>query len=196
MTAAGLDPSRIVERATVLAKVHGSKRKRATDMDVDEEGGSGEDGEGEWMDVDGDEDSPNKRAKGVSGGVVPANRREARTDRRFAGMRDEAQSSRAIKLRNLGQRPRNMLAKAGEGDRVIKTKMPKHLFGTSCSWILVRFLLNCFFYSGQAQGWKDTAQIVCFVPSLIACFLCIVYCLQLSNRASSHSNGLSAFVIK
>ncbi|KAF7966819.1 hypothetical protein HWV62_38835 [Athelia sp. TMB] len=128
MTAAGLDPSRIVERATVLAKVHGSKRKRATDMDVDEEGGSGADGEEEWMDVDGDEDSPNKRAKGVSGGVVPANRREARTDRRFAGMRDEAQSSRAIKLRNLGQRPRNMLAKAGEGDRVIKTKMPKHLF--------------------------------------------------------------------
>lgn len=94
MTAAGLDPSRIVERATVLAKVHGAKRKRAAaemDVNMDEgmDGGSGEDGEGEWMDVDG-EDSPKKRAKGVSGGVVPANRRAARTDRRYAGLRDEA----------------------------------------------------------------------------------------------------------
>ena len=33
------------------------------------------------------------------------------------------QFDRANKLRNLGQRPRNMLAKAGEGDRAIKTKM-------------------------------------------------------------------------
>lgn len=29
----------------------------------------------------------------------------------------------ALKLRNLGQRGRNRLAKAGEGDRVIQTKM-------------------------------------------------------------------------
>lgn len=33
------------------------------------------------------------------------------------------QASKAVKLRNLGQRERNMLAKAGESDRAIKTKM-------------------------------------------------------------------------
>lgn len=124
MTAAGLDPSKIQERAVMLAKVHGAKRKR--DMDVDMEDGEGEDDEGEeadWMDVDGQEAPTLKRAKGNSGGVVALDRRAPKTDRRLAGMRDEAQASRAVKLRNLGQRPRNMLAKAGEGDRVIKTKM-------------------------------------------------------------------------
>ncbi|KAF8069940.1 P-loop containing nucleoside triphosphate hydrolase protein [Lyophyllum atratum] len=129
MTKAGLDPSRITERATMLAKMQGAKRKRDEDVDMDDAEGSGdEDGDAEgWMDVDGEE-APTKRAKGNAGGVVAVNRRAPKSDRRFAGMRDEAQASRAVKLRNLGQRPRNMLAKAGEGDRVIKTKMPKHLF--------------------------------------------------------------------
>lgn len=180
MTAAGLDPSRIVERATVLAKVHGSKRKHAAaEMDVDEdmEDGSGEDGEAGWMDVDGDEDSPNKRAKGVSGGVVPADRRSARTDRRYAGMKDEAQSSRAVKLRNLGQRPRNMLAKAGEGDRVIKTKMVCCLYSTlspSSSNCCVSHFPAKTFIRGQAQGWKDRPQIVSdnpFIASFLYLFL-------------------------
>jgi len=79
------------------------------------------------MDVDG-EDKPNKRVKSNSGGVVAIDRRGPRTNRQFAGMRDEAQASRAVKLRNLGQRPRNMLAKAGESDRAIRVKMPKHLY--------------------------------------------------------------------
>ncbi|KAG5638221.1 hypothetical protein H0H81_001222 [Sphagnurus paluster] len=130
MTKAGLDPSRIQERATMLAKLHGAKRKRDNEMDVDEdmEGSGGEEGEG-WMDVDGEDDeAPKKRVKGNSGGVVAIDRRAPKTDRMVAGMRDEAQANRAVKLRNLGQRPRNMLAKAGEGDRHIKTKMPKHLF--------------------------------------------------------------------
>ncbi|KIJ99844.1 hypothetical protein K443DRAFT_679677 [Laccaria amethystina LaAM-08-1] len=131
LTKAGLDPSRIQERAEMLAKVQGAKRKRAEDEDADmdedeeeEEEGSNE-GEENWMDVDG-EDSSKKRLKTNSGGVV--NKREPRSHRHLAGMRDEGQAARAVKLRNLGQRPRNMLAKAGEGDRAIKTKMPKHLF--------------------------------------------------------------------
>ncbi|KAJ7773184.1 P-loop containing nucleoside triphosphate hydrolase protein [Mycena metata] len=120
LTKAGLDPSRIVERAAVLS----GKRKRDDDEDVDMEGGAA-DAEG-WMDVDGEEDgTPAKRLKTNSGAVT---KREPRGNRALAGMRDQGQSDRAIKLRNLGQRPRNMLAKAGEGDRAIKTKMPKHLF--------------------------------------------------------------------
>ncbi|KAF9027631.1 P-loop containing nucleoside triphosphate hydrolase protein [Hymenopellis radicata] len=105
MTKAGLDPSRIQERAEMLAKVAGAKRKRVEgqeEMDVDEDDGSDKDG----MDVDGEEAPTLKRTKANSG----------------------AQANRAVKLRNLGQRPRNMLAKAGEGDRNITTKMPKHLF--------------------------------------------------------------------
>ena len=55
MTKAGLDPSRIQERAEILAKAQGAKRKREreeeeAEMDVD--GPGAEDGEGDWMDVD------------------------------------------------------------------------------------------------------------------------------------------------
>ncbi|KAG6844838.1 hypothetical protein H0H87_003269 [Tephrocybe sp. NHM501043] len=128
MTKAGLDPSRIQERASMLAKIQGAKRKRDEDVDMDDDDdmeGSGDEESG--MDVDGEE-APKLKRKGNSGAVVAVNRRAPKSDRRLAGMRDQAQASRAVKLRNLGQRPRNMLAKAGEGDRDIKTKMPKHLF--------------------------------------------------------------------
>ena len=98
LTKAGLDPSRIHERAVMLAKVAGAKRKRQQDddedaeMDVDgEEGESVE--EGDWMDVDGEEDTtPKKRVKTNSGSVVARNQREPRSNRQFAGMRDDAVS--------------------------------------------------------------------------------------------------------
>ena len=60
MTKAGLDPSRIQERADILAKVAGAKRKRQreeeeAEMDVDEDADMGEEGvEGEWMVYGGD----------------------------------------------------------------------------------------------------------------------------------------------
>jgi len=131
MTKAGLDPSRIQERAQMLAKIQGAKRKRDADydedveMDVDDDDDSGSDN---GMDLDDDESArvPTKRVKTNSGGVI--NKREPRSNRQTAGLRDEGQFIRTTKLRNLGQRPRNMLARAGEGDRAIKTKMPKHLF--------------------------------------------------------------------
>ncbi|KAH8107497.1 P-loop containing nucleoside triphosphate hydrolase protein [Phellopilus nigrolimitatus] len=122
LTKAGLDPSRIQERAEMLAKVQGAKRKRGEDaeMDVDMDGG---DGDAEWMDVDGEEMTPQKRAKANTGAVVTKGKREPRSNRQLAGMRDGAQASKAVKLRNLGQRERNMQAKAGESDRAIKVKM-------------------------------------------------------------------------
>lgn len=129
LTKAGLDPSRIQERAEIIAKAQGAKRKRANDeedaeMDVDD-GGDG--AEEDWMDVDG-EGAPQKRAKVNSGKAVVKNPKVPRTDRQLAGMRDDTQAARAVKLRNLGQRERNYHAKAGEADRAIKTKMPKHMF--------------------------------------------------------------------
>lgn len=93
MTKAGLDPSRIQERAEMLAKVQGAARKRKredADMDVDMDEVEGEDGEDGWMDVDGGDDAtPNKRVKSHTGAIVPANRKAPRTDRRLAGLRDD-----------------------------------------------------------------------------------------------------------
>ncbi|QRV79842.1 nucleolar GTP-binding protein 1 [Ceratobasidium sp. AG-Ba] len=128
LTAAGLDPSRIEERAKILAKAAIAKeaigkRKRDEEMEVDSDG-EGQDWDDDGMDVD-EEDASPKRAKTNSGGVA---KRVPKTDRQTAGMRDAAQASKAIKLRNLGQRPRNMLAKAGESDRAIKVKKPRHLY--------------------------------------------------------------------
>lgn len=45
-----------------------------------------------------------------------------------SGLKDKAQKNKAQKLADKAQRRRNMHGKAGEADRVIQTKMPKHLF--------------------------------------------------------------------
>ena len=92
MTKAGLDPSRIQERAEMLAKLQGAERKRKRDEDgdgdVDMGDEEGADGEG-WMDVDDAEVVPTKRAKGNSGGVVAVNPKVPRTNRQLDGMRDK-----------------------------------------------------------------------------------------------------------
>ena len=92
MTKAGLDPSRIQERAEMLAKVQGAKRKRDADdgdkdVEMDDDGASGSD---KGMDVDDDESAPTKRVKTNSGGVI--NKRAPRSNRQMAGMRDEGVS--------------------------------------------------------------------------------------------------------
>ena len=124
MRAAGHDPSRIEGRAKALAKAQ--KRKRDEEGEEDVEMGSGSDGdEDDAMDVDG-EGAPVKRARTAAGAVT--SRRAPRTNRSLAGLRDDAQADKAVKLRNIGQRPAAFLARAGEGDRHIGTKMPRHLF--------------------------------------------------------------------
>lgn len=130
---AGLDPSKIEQRAALIAKARGLQRKRKRDEDMDVDGDEqDEDGEGgDWMDVDEEDDgrSPPKRRKSNTGTTVTsAGKHAPRTNRQTAGLRDQTQVSKAVKLRNLGQRERNMHAKAGESDRAIKVKMPKHLF--------------------------------------------------------------------
>ena len=64
------------------------------------------------------------------------------------------QFDRANKLRNLGQRPRNMLAKAGEGDRAIKTKMVR--FSLVLNYIFSNILPFFFFYLAQASVRRET----------------------------------------
>jgi len=175
LTKAGLDPSRIEQRAELIAKARGLERKRKRDeeMDVDEEGESGEgegsEGEegGDWMDVDGEGDdgnSPPKRRKSNTGTAVTAAGKHApRTNRQTAGMRDESQVSKAIKLRNLGQRERNMHAKAGESDRAIKVKMvgqrernPVHFAH------LDRFLAEApVFWETESGKNSETMRVLC-----------------------------------
>eukprot|EP00775_Hariotina_reticulata_P009918 gene9918-10075_t len=45
-----------------------------------------------------------------------------------SGLKDAVMSNKAVKLSDKAQRRRNKMAKIGEADRVITTKMPKHLF--------------------------------------------------------------------
>jgi len=71
---------------------------------------------------DGEEPHSNKRAQGNSGAVIAKGSRAPRTNRQLAGFRDHQQASKAIRLRNLGRRERNMHAKAGESDRAIRVK--------------------------------------------------------------------------
>ena len=44
------------------------------------------------------------------------------------GIKDVAQRNKALKMHDTAQRKMNQYAKAGESDRIIQTKMPKHLF--------------------------------------------------------------------
>lgn len=99
LTKAGLDPSRIQERAERIAKLHAVQRKRKREEDedgMDMDGEDGEDGEdeGDWedegMDVDGEERPSKKKAKTVLGAIVT--KRAPRSDRTLVGMRDEAVS--------------------------------------------------------------------------------------------------------
>ena len=96
LTKAGYDPSRIVERATLIAKSRGAqaqlakKRKRDEEMDVDEDGAE-VDGDADWMDVD-EEGAIGKRRKSNSGSAVAvtaARLHAPKTNRTTAGMRDE-----------------------------------------------------------------------------------------------------------
>lgn len=89
LTAAGYDPSRIEERAAILAKAAGMKRKRDNDEDMEMDGGSGDDWSDEEMDVDGEDTTPRKKMrteKGAKKGLVTAVDRTAKTNRRLAGL--------------------------------------------------------------------------------------------------------------
>jgi nucleolar GTP-binding protein len=45
-----------------------------------------------------------------------------------SGLRDAVMANKALSLADKAQRARNKAARIGEADRVIQTKMPKHLF--------------------------------------------------------------------
>lgn len=95
LTKAGYDPSRIVERATLIAKARGAqfqiaKKRKHDEMDVDDDGAE-VDGGADWMDVD-EEEAGGKRRKSNNATAVAVtvpSIRAPKTDRTAAGMRDE-----------------------------------------------------------------------------------------------------------
>lgn len=93
---AGYDTSRIQQRAEMIAKIQGAKRKRDevddedVDMDDSDQEGDGEEGTEGWMDVDDDRSTPKKKVKTNSGGVI--NKKEPKSNRQLAGLRDEGVS--------------------------------------------------------------------------------------------------------
>jgi hypothetical protein len=179
---AGLDPSKIEQRAALIAKARGleSKRKRGEQMDVDEEGEREVEEEegGDWMDVDEEDDggSPRKRRKSNTGTVVTSTGKHApRTNRQTAGLRDQTQVSKAVKLRNLGQRERNMHARAGESDRAIKVKMVSFVIsrsereGTSKCGLLIIVICSrstCFLANERRERPKDDEGVCTYSLSL------------------------------
>ncbi|KAE8230609.1 hypothetical protein A4X09_0g5966 [Tilletia walkeri] len=144
MRASGLDPSKVVARAAVLAEAKGllgEKRKRMDgdeEMEEDDEEEE-EDWEDEEMDLEGGSSSKrrNKARKSNSGSAIAASssstekvphKRAPTKDRTLAGVRNQAQKDKSTQLHTFAIRERNWHAKASESDRAIKDKKPKWLF--------------------------------------------------------------------
>jgi nucleolar GTP-binding protein len=98
LTKAGIDPSRVQERAVMIAKMRAAERKRKRDeededsMDVDGEDDATSVGEreSETMDIDGEDGTPRKRRKSNNSGAVISRARAPRSNRQLAGLRDDA----------------------------------------------------------------------------------------------------------
>ena len=219
LTKAGLDPSRIEQRAQLIAKARGleGKRKRDEEMDIDEEGedeengGSGEGGD--WMDVDGEEgderSSPKRRKSNTGTAVTAAGKHAPRTNRQMAGMRDQSQVSKAVRLRNLGQRERNMHAKAGESDRAIRVKMvsrrdqKERAKSRFCSPRPTFSRSTCFLGNGRRERHRDdegflslslshTLFILSSLSSARPVVVCFLFSLHFLSSHSTHSRWFTS----
>ena len=120
----GMDPTRAVERARGRSasrmgrNAPPSKRHRSA-------GGV----EGDTAMEGGVEELPAKRLHSNRSRSLSRGPDRARSESRPGeGFKDGPQKVKAQKMSDKAQRLRNKLAKAGEADRVILTKMPKHLF--------------------------------------------------------------------
>lgn len=115
--ALGIDTATAVERIRERAQSRGRKRERSRSA------AAAADGEG---DVAMDDATPQKRLHSTKSRSVSRGRSLSAVEPR--GLRDSAMQSKALKMQDRSQFRRNKMAKSGEADRVILTKMPKHLF--------------------------------------------------------------------
>lgn len=156
MKKSGIDTDKLERRAELLAKAKRLayeastqekklRKRKATGGEGDGMEIDGAEGENTWTDDNDDDDnqmeiddenqsSGRKKTKGdhgsfqvkLGGRIDP--KRVPTKDRRVAGIGQPTEEVKARRLQLLQQREPNRLAKAGEADRHIPTKMPKHLF--------------------------------------------------------------------
>ena len=113
----GLDADKAVERARSQSR--GRKRERSSSRF--QEGGDG--------DVDEDmEGVEKKRTHSSRSRYKSVAKRVAQTPASGSGLKNAEANIKAQRLADLAQRKSSKKARSGEGDRVIVTKMPKHLF--------------------------------------------------------------------
>eukprot|EP00197_Chlamydomonas_leiostraca_P002622 CAMPEP_0202858348 /NCGR_PEP_ID=MMETSP1391-20130828/924_1 /ASSEMBLY_ACC=CAM_ASM_000867 /TAXON_ID=1034604 /ORGANISM="Chlamydomonas leiostraca, Strain SAG 11-49" /LENGTH=682 /DNA_ID=CAMNT_0049537261 /DNA_START=94 /DNA_END=2142 /DNA_ORIENTATION=- len=111
----GIDTSAAIARAR--SESRGRKRERSRSA-----ARAGEDEEME-------DATPTKRLHSSKSRSMSRGRSLSLADPRpGSGIKDSAMRNKGIKMADKAQRRMNKMAKAGEADRVIQTKMPKHLF--------------------------------------------------------------------
>lgn len=111
----GLDASAAVERARSASRM-GRKRTRSQSRADAMEGV--EDGQ-----------PPAKRVHSSKSRSMSRGRALSMAEpKKGSGLKDVSQRNKALKLVDKAQKRMGKMAKAGEADRVIPTKMPKHLF--------------------------------------------------------------------
>ena len=121
----GIDAGAAVERARERSQSrYGRKRGRSASAgaggdDVD----MGSEGEGGAVKKAREFHSSKSRSQSVARRVG-----EDVEDSPGKGLKNKEAKMRGQKLADKAQKKRNRMAKAGEGDRAIQTKMPKHLF--------------------------------------------------------------------
>ena len=113
----GLDADKAVERARSQSR--GRKRERS--LSRFQEGGDND------MDED-MEDVEKKRTHSSRSRSKSVAKRVAQTPPSGSGLKNTEANIKAQRLADLAQRKSSKKARSGEGDRVIVTKMPKHLF--------------------------------------------------------------------
>lgn len=112
--AMGIDTSKAIER--VRSESRGRKRERSASRAAE--------GDAEMEDGE-----PKKRLHSSKSRTMSRGRSlSVAGPRANSGLKDAAMVNKGIKMADKAQWLRNKMAKSGEADRVIQTKMPKHLF--------------------------------------------------------------------
>lgn len=109
----GIDTSLAIER--VRSQSRGRKRSRSEAPEADAE-----------MDVE--MQTPKKRVHSSKSRSMSRGRQALADPKAGSGVKDAVMKNKAVKMADRAQRRMNKMARLGEADRGIPTKMPKHLF--------------------------------------------------------------------
>eukprot|EP00201_Polytomella_parva_P017223 CAMPEP_0175061054 /NCGR_PEP_ID=MMETSP0052_2-20121109/13375_1 /TAXON_ID=51329 ORGANISM="Polytomella parva, Strain SAG 63-3" /NCGR_SAMPLE_ID=MMETSP0052_2 /ASSEMBLY_ACC=CAM_ASM_000194 /LENGTH=691 /DNA_ID=CAMNT_0016326873 /DNA_START=32 /DNA_END=2107 /DNA_ORIENTATION=- len=116
-----------INTENALKRMRSESRGRKRTREVSR-GRGGERG-GDDMDMEDTEAPPQKRVHSSKSRTMSRGRSMSLADPKLGGgLKDNSMMNKAIKMADRAQRRMNKMAKSGEADRVILTKMPKHLF--------------------------------------------------------------------